>query len=354
MINRAAVSFFRLHKGRSAAAPMKYFLLMLILSTTSAAQNIQRFAEIGKLYMTSGDTIYDCKIGYRTAGQLNADSSNVIVYLTWFGGMSEHLYNLLGDKKLLDTTDRYVILIDAVGNGVSTSLSHGDLRNIPAFASLTISDMVTSQYLLLTKHLGLKRIYAVLGGSMGSMQALQWMVQYPGYAEKCIAYVPTPKPSVYDQLYWNLMLNVMQSGIDYNMPPKVYMKSVNLFNSLTGRTPDWFVNHTSQEQFDTLLTRSLREPSAVFTPQNQIAQLQAMLRHDIYNYTGGKPVSDFIGRNTLLIVSKQDHILHPSASVTLAEETGCRIHLFDSECGHLAVNCLLAETRELIEDFLKR
>lgn len=333
---------------------MKYILILLIASSSLGAQNIQRFAEIGNLKTQSGDVIYDCKVGYRTSGKLNNDSSNVIVYLTWFGGVSENLYNLLGSNKLIDTTDRYVILIDAVGNGVSTSPSHGDQRNLPGFNALTIADMVTSQYVLLSQHLGLKRIYAVMGGSMGSMQALQWMVQYPGFAEKCIAYVPTPKPSVYDLLYWNLMLNVMQSGIDYDVPAKVYMKSVNLFNSLTGRTPDYFVQHTTQEQFDTLLSRSFREPSAVFTPQNQIVQLNAMLRHDIYKHKGGKPIGDVINGNTFLIVSKQDHILHPSTSVKLSEETGCRLHLFDSDCGHLAVNCLLEETRGLIEGFLQR
>ncbi|MCK6614010.1 MAG: alpha/beta fold hydrolase [Ignavibacteriaceae bacterium] len=327
-------------------------LLICIVTSPASAQNVQRFADIGNLVLESGDTVYNCRIGYRTAGALNADSSNVIVYLTWFGGMSENLYSLMGSSRILDTTGRFVIMIDALGNGVSTSASHPNEKNAKAFAALSISDMAASQYVLLTEHLGFRKIHAVMGGSMGSMQALQWMVQYPGYAEKCIAYVPTPKPSVYDQLYWNLMLNVMQSGIDYGVPPKVYMKSVNLFNHLTGRTPDYFVEHTTQEQFDTILARSYREPSAVFTPQNQISQLQAMLRHDIYRYTGGKPITDFIGGNTLLIVSEQDHILHPSTSVKLAEETGCRLHLFDSDCGHLAVNCLMEETRMLIEDFL--
>lgn len=348
------VNIFFAAKSRWKGVVLPLLFLFLLLPTPGAAQNVQRFAEIGNLSLESDEVIYDCKIGYRTAGQPNKDSSNVIVYLTWFGGTSEYLYNLLGSSKLLDTTDRYVILIDAVGNGVSTSPSHADERNLTAFNTLTIADMVKAQYIFLTEHLMLKKIYAVMGGSMGSMQALQWMVQYPGFAEKCIAYVPTPKPSVYDQLYWNLMLSVMQTGIDYNVPAKVYMKSVNLFNSLTGRTPDYFVEHTIQEQFDTLLSRSYREPSALFTPQNQISQLKAMLRHDIYKYTGGKSISEFIGKNTFLIASKQDHILHPSTSIKLSEETGCRLHLFDSDCGHLAVNCLLEETRGLIEDFLRK
>lgn len=58
---------------------------MLLVSSVSA-QSLQRFANIGDLKLQSGKTLYNCQIGYRTFGSINVDSSNIIIYPSWFGG----------------------------------------------------------------------------------------------------------------------------------------------------------------------------------------------------------------------------------------------------------------------------
>jgi homoserine O-acetyltransferase/O-succinyltransferase len=71
--------------------------------------------------------------------------------------------------------------------------------------------MVNSQYLLLKKHFDLNRIYAAVGGSMGSMQVLEWAVAYPGFIEKIVAYAATPKMTSYDLLWMNTHLEIIEN-----------------------------------------------------------------------------------------------------------------------------------------------
>ena len=65
------------------------------------AQSEQQFAELGNIKLVSGETIYKCKIGYRTFGTLNTEKSNAVLYPTWFGGKSESLANLIGPDKVV-------------------------------------------------------------------------------------------------------------------------------------------------------------------------------------------------------------------------------------------------------------
>ena len=105
---------------------------MIALAGTAQAQDL-RLASIG-----------DLKIGYRTYGRLAPDKSNAIVVLTWFGGTSEGLAGWIGPGNLYDSSKYYVIVIDALGDGVSSSPSNSKLSQI------TVRDMVRSQYELLT------------------------------------------------------------------------------------------------------------------------------------------------------------------------------------------------------------
>jgi homoserine O-acetyltransferase len=60
--------------------------------------------KLGDLQLASGETIKDCQIEYRTLGTLNADRSNVVVWATWFSGLTSDLVGLAGPGKLVDST----------------------------------------------------------------------------------------------------------------------------------------------------------------------------------------------------------------------------------------------------------
>ena len=102
-------------------------LLCLISFCGSAAAQEIKFAPLGDFRLESGETIRNLQMGYRTIGTLNADKSNAILWPTWFTGTSEQLLQFVGPEKLLDTSKYFVILVDALGDGATSSPSNSVL-----------------------------------------------------------------------------------------------------------------------------------------------------------------------------------------------------------------------------------
>ena len=96
---------------------------LLALQLVAFAQE-QQFANLGDFKLQNGGVIRNCRIGYRTFGSLNSDKSNVIVFPTWAGGTTEQLKSNFGPGRLIDSATYYVVAIDALSNGVSSSPSN--------------------------------------------------------------------------------------------------------------------------------------------------------------------------------------------------------------------------------------
>jgi homoserine O-acetyltransferase len=139
-----------------------------------AQDSRQQFASLGDFKLESGETIRDFRLGYRTLGQLNPDKSNAILFPTWFTGTSAQLVPLVGPGKIVDSSKYYVILVDALGNGISTSPSNSQAQPHMKFPKFGIRDMANSQHHFLTQIA--HQSPAVMGISMGGMQTFQWMV----------------------------------------------------------------------------------------------------------------------------------------------------------------------------------
>lgn len=316
----------------------------------------QRFAELGDFKLESGEIIYNCKIGYRTFGALNEDKSNVILFSTWFGGTSQMLGNLIGDgkDKLIDSTYFFIVCVDALGNGISTSPSNSDKQRNDYFPKFTIGDIVETQYKLLKDHLGLGNIYAAIGGSMGSMQVLQLAVSHPDFVKKVIAYVPTPWSSSYDMLLWSTREQFITSAHQCGMSEKEIFKIINLLTQLVARTPDWYVENNPREKFDEILKSFDKEAPTYWNSYDYLYQLRAMISHDISKgFASKEDLKKHIKSELFLIVANQDHILHPSSSLEFAKIMNCKTLILDNNCGHLSVNCKLDKVREEINSFLQ-
>ena len=70
---------------------LTWILVLALACTPAVADSPQQLASIGDLKLSSGDTLLDARVGFRTAGTLNPDKSKVIVFLTWFTGTSGSL-----------------------------------------------------------------------------------------------------------------------------------------------------------------------------------------------------------------------------------------------------------------------
>ena len=166
------------------------------------------------LYLESGRILEPWQIMYETYGELNEDKSNVILITHALSG-SHHaagMYpgdrkpgwwdGLIGDGKAIDTTKYFVIATNVIGScfGSTGPMSHvypgSEERYGLKFPVITIKDMIKAQKILLDS-LGIKKIKAVIGGSMGGMQALRFAVDYPGFAENIIPIATTYQTKPY-------------------------------------------------------------------------------------------------------------------------------------------------------------
>lgn len=335
-----------------------FLIIMLILSVTQKikGQPRQEFYNLGNFALESGEQILNCKIGYRIIGQFNSDKSNVILWPTWFAGTSKDIINLIGKDKLIDSSDFCIIIIDTFGNGVSSSPSNSEEQPGNKFPVFTIRDLVHSQYQLATKKFMLNHIYCIIGGSMGGMQAIQWIVSYPDFMTKAIPYLATPFRSSYDLLLNKLQMEIIESGFRNNLPSKEIQFQLNLLLSLVAQTPEKFAKTNERKDFGKYLKNQNREPSKNFTLDNYLIQLKAMYPHDITIKADSsiEKVSGLIKAKTLFIVSNSDHIVQPYHTLEFAKMINAEIYIIESNCGHLAVNCDLENTRNKIMKFLRR
>src|SRR5258708_32064794 len=192
-----------------------FSFLVVRLRGTALAQE-QRFAQLGDCKVESGEVIRDCRIGYRTFGKLNDDKSNAILFPTWASGTTEQLQSNIGAGKLVDDSKYFVIAIDALSNGVSSSPSNSKLQPRMSFPKVTIRDMVNTQHEVLTRVLHLNHLQAVIGISMGGMQTFQWMVSFPDFMDKAIPIVGSPQLAPYDLILWQAQVDAIMNDRGWN------------------------------------------------------------------------------------------------------------------------------------------
>jgi homoserine O-acetyltransferase/O-succinyltransferase len=309
-------------------------------------------AELGEFALESGETLLDARLGYRTAGSLDARKSNAILFPTWFTGTSEDLFTT-GSVSAVDTTKFFLIAVDAFGNGVSSSPSNSVRQRDGAFPRIGIGDMVKAQHRLLTEVLGIERLHAVMGISMGGMQTFEWLVAYPALMKKAVPIVGSPRLASYDLLLWRTELEAIElaekGGAIERAAPVVGMVS-----ALALQTPEYHARATSRDSLAKLVEDA--KAGAMESMHDQRAQLQAMIGHDVSRGFGGsmEKAAAVISAEVLNVVGLTDHMVTPGPSLELAELLGQGSLALENDCGHLLSLCDGARVEKAIRAFLER
>jgi homoserine O-acetyltransferase len=165
----------------------------------------------GPLRLDGGGSLGPLDIAYETYGSMNGDRSNVILICHALTSdqyvASDHpvtgkpgwWWRLVGPSKPIDPAQHFIICSNVIGSCMGSSgpaslnPETGDPHAM-RFPVLTIGDMVRAQALLLD-HLGVDRLRAVVGGSMGGMQALTWPTLFPERVESCVVIASTARHS---------------------------------------------------------------------------------------------------------------------------------------------------------------
>jgi homoserine O-acetyltransferase len=133
----------------------------------------------------------DLRVAYDTQGTLDTARDNAILLIPGAIGDRHAFDPMVGPGKTFDTDKYFVITIDPIGGGESSSPAEGMGQEFPRY---TIRDMMEAQQALVTRGLGLPRLRAVVGLSMGSFIALEWGIHHPETIGSLVLLGPSPKP----------------------------------------------------------------------------------------------------------------------------------------------------------------
>ncbi len=184
------------------------------------------------------------QLGYETYGTLNAAKDNAILICHHFGGTSHaagrykpeeesagYWDSLIGSGKAIDTDKYFVIAINVISNVnvsdkrvVTTGPASTDKKGKPygsKFPTVSIADLVESQKLVLDS-LGIDKLYAVVGPSLGGMQALQWSVAYPDRVGRTVVIAAPGRSEGYNQLVAQSIIETIEN--DSNFKDGDYLK----------------------------------------------------------------------------------------------------------------------------------
>ena len=317
-------------------------------SPGQATEGAQQFAMLGEFKLQSGAVLHDFRIGYRTLGKLNAGQTNAVLWPTWLGGRSQDLLEFVGPGKVVDSGKYFVILVDAIGDGVSTSPSNSASQPRMKFPNFTIRDMVESERRLATEVLRLTHLHAVMGLSMGGMQTFEWAVAYPDFMDVTIPMEGSPQSTSYDKLLWTSEIDAIELDPSWNNgnPTGPLTRGIAIeeeIDSMNVTSPAYRVTQTKTENFESFIgemrKNSRSEAGAV---SDQIRQREAIMALDIPREFGVslEQAAKRIRSRMLVIVSAEDHMVNPSPAVEFAKAIGAPIVTLDSPWGHLSLSCI--------------
>ena len=178
----------------------------------------RKFSEVFDIDLESGQTLQGARLAYECWGMLNADKSNAILVLHALTGDSHLIgdagnghatsgwWNGIVGPGLAIDTEKYFVLTPNVLGGCQgstgpSSLDRNGREYGPSFPQLTIKDQAKA-FLVLANQLGIDKFFAVIGGSMAGMHALEIAIDYPERLER-LGILAAPPYSTADQVALN-------------------------------------------------------------------------------------------------------------------------------------------------------
>lgn len=159
---------------------------------------------IGRLDLEEGGVIPDCQLAVRTWGTLNAAKDNAILISTWYSGTHQIWADAyVGEGRALDPSTYFIVAINQIGNGLSTSPHNTSDPSISMskFPKVRIGDDVVAQERLIRDRFGIEKLALVVGGSMGAQQTYEWMVRFPDKVLRAAPIAGTAQNTPHDFLF---------------------------------------------------------------------------------------------------------------------------------------------------------
>ncbi len=285
----------------------------------NATPQSMHFAAV--LPLQSGAQIRDYALHYETYGTLNADKSNAVLICHALNA-SHHVAgvyagqhksegwwdNMIGPGKSLDTDQFFVIGVNNLGSCFgSTGPMHvnPDTGRVYGadFPVVTVEDWVNAQARLLDA-LGIETLAAVMGGSLGGMQALSWTLQYPLRVRHAVVVASAPNLTAENIAFNEVARRAIVTDPDFHgghfyglgVIPKRGLRIARMIGHITYLSDD-----VMNEKFGRQLRSAVQEgdlASYLYSTQEVEFQIESYLRHQ------GDKFAEYFDANTYLLITR--------------------------------------------------
>ncbi len=286
-----------------------------------------------------------------TYGTLNADKSNAILICHALSG-SHHAAGyhseedtkagwwdaLIGKGKAIDTTKYFVVCLNNIGSchgSTGPTSPNPDNNNKPYgsdFPLITIKDWVKTQ-VMLSDYLGIDVWHAIVGGSMGGMQALQWSVDYPTRLKRCVIIACTPKLSAQNIAFNEVARQSILSDPDFHdgryLEHGTYPRRGLILARMVGH-----ITYLTEDAMKAKFGRDLKSGKFMYGYDVEF-QVESYLRYQ------GERFSENFDANTYLLMTKALDYFDPTrdyAEDGLPDDEALKQTLARTQCQFLVVS----------------
>jgi homoserine O-acetyltransferase len=273
------------------------------------------------LPLRSGAVLADYSLSFETYGTLDAKRSNAVLVCHALNA-SHHVAgldaaggkgwwdNLVGPGKPLDTERFFVIGVNNPGSCFgSTGPMHVNAATGRVYGAdfpvVTVEDWVDAQERLV-RALGITQLAAVLGGSLGGMQALAWTLRHPGRLRHCIAVATAPNLSAQNIAFNEVARRAIVTDPDFHgghfyehgVVPKRGLRVARMIGHIT---------YLAEDAMDSKFGRELKAAALSYSTQDIEFQIESYLRHQ------GDKFSEYFDANTYLLITRALDYFDPAA-----------------------------------------
>ena len=280
-----------------------------------------QFVHFDGISLDSGVRISPVEVAYESYGELNPSKSNAILLLHAFSGdahaagvSAEHgragwWDNMVGPGKSVDTDKFFVMGVNNLGSCFgSTGPMHIDATTGKPYGAnfpvVTVEDWVQAQARL-ADALGITQFAAVMGGSLGGMQALAWSLLYPTRLLHCVVIASTPKLSAQNIAFNDVARQAILTDPDFH-GGDFYAHGVVPKNGLRVARMIGHITYLSDDDMAEKFGRDLRSGSYQFGFGIDF-EIESYLRYQ------GDKFSEYFDANTYLLITKALDYFDPAA-----------------------------------------
>lgn len=309
---------------------------------------------IGRLDLENGEVIENCELAVATRGELNEAKDNAILIPTWFTGTHQAwLESYIGPEHALNPKKYFIVIVNQIGNGLSTSPHNTDDESIAMskFPFVSIGDDVVAQERLLREHFGVTELFAVVGGSMGAQQTYEWAVRFPDKVKRAAPIAGTAQNTPHDYLFTQVLMDAVTSdpgfnGGEYDSHQDVMegLKRHARVWAIMGLSTEWWKQERWRalelESRDQAVTEFLEPTFAALDPNSLIAMGRKWQYGDVARLHGGD-LAAALGRITakVFVMPISEDMFFPVRDCAAEAELipNAELRVIEDIAGHFAL-----------------